>query len=851
MENPLVCNKNIITYFDETLNKNIELDQKNIYKYFKHVFILVKKNNKNIPVEFYNRVISKELFTQINSDLLIHKVSINILKNKTHFNNIIMLSDEQLKIYNIFDYELNNKNIVIPILNIAYQNLLKYLEQYDSTNTLQALYNTKVINEYYEVDDIKSYASDFICQLINNLEETEYWTKNGNCLIKLTEKFRKRRLTFQCDRMVDKQLSKIIKNIFNKTNIKNENYLAELDMKTDKNTNFNELDFYKISTKSEFSKEDINQLFTTLNSKQKFLLLANLMISKKYCQLVVNNSFILQLMSCELIEYYSLFRYLLSYAWIKFYLEECIKKTSIKTKDDIIFDINTASMLPVYPFHHDKPKNNPYMPLLIADSELKVYVGGVCNQIKNTPKICNLSEFKTRMNIFCTNDPNLDLFENIDFVKYKIAVTGSIITACIQKAHPLMTLFDTKDTNETLKFINYFNEYYARADIDIMFIAKDTYEFIDNVNKFYEQLVVNITKINSEKPLVGFELYNCLQFQEHIKLKLNKIGYLFVSEDFINNNIYFEDLTITNKIKYITDNIEEPEIKNKFRSYYEKLCISKYNEMVDGLSDKQIEDLKTNYPDMFQLDNIDFRIYINKIIDRKFINETANIIKNNYSRDIDLVFTYKYKIESPYLNHSLELFPIKYNDFMSVVSRFHLPCVRGYYDGSNVYLTPSCISAHQTYMNMDIKYISGSKDPYDIINKNRMRGFGTWLNSTERKQYLKYCKEVPYWSNLYSINPSTNDRIASSSLFGALYTNHKLYKPRLYNIDYFIDTTYVDINDRYADVDIYRDAYRKAAHSIHYDKELEQHNLVSINTDGSIMPVKKWIINYIYYKKNN
>lgn len=43
MENPLLCNKNIITYFDESVNKNIDIDQKNIYKYFKYVFILVKK----------------------------------------------------------------------------------------------------------------------------------------------------------------------------------------------------------------------------------------------------------------------------------------------------------------------------------------------------------------------------------------------------------------------------------------------------------------------------------------------------------------------------------------------------------------------------------------------------------------------------------------------------------------------------------------------------------------------------------------------------------------------------------------------------------------------------------------
>jgi hypothetical protein len=48
-----------------------------------------------------------------------------------------IVSDDQLKPYNIFNYTHGIKNIIIPIFNIAYQNLLKYLEQYDSMNTLE------------------------------------------------------------------------------------------------------------------------------------------------------------------------------------------------------------------------------------------------------------------------------------------------------------------------------------------------------------------------------------------------------------------------------------------------------------------------------------------------------------------------------------------------------------------------------------------------------------------------------------------------------------------------------------------------------------------------------------------
>lgn len=854
MENPFFNHKHTILYFDESQNQYVEIDQKNVYKYFKNVFILTKKNNKNIPTEFYNQKIPIDVFMDVTSNLLIHKVSINILKNINHFNNIIMMSNEQLQSYNIFAYELKEKNIVIPILNVTYQNLLKYLEQYESSNTLQNLYNTKVLNSYFGVDDINSSASEFICQLINNLEETDYWTKSGNCLTNLTDKFKKRKLTFQFARMTDKNLANIIKKIFNNPNTKHENYICELEIKDEmkdetkdeikdyeNHIKRDEFGYYKISAKDDFTKEDINNLFSVLNEKQKFLLFTTLMVSKKYCHLVVNNIFILELMQETLKEHTQLFQYLLSYSWIRFYFEECIKKTFVKTTDDFIFDINTATLLPSYPFSHANPKVNPYMPILVSDDELKPYTN-VCgifdHSSKELSKICNYNEFKTRMNIFCTNNPDQDLFEGIDFNKVKCAITGSIMTACLQKAHPLMNLLKNHNNiTETEKFINFFNEYYAKADIDVMFMTRDNYEFIDNVTQFYNQLVNNICKFNSNVDA------------KHIKLLLNKINYLFVSENFILKNIHFEDETITNKLKYILDNIEEEFIKAKFRSFYEKLCIEKSKELTKNMTADQIDKLKIKYPDIFTIDTINFRIYINKVMDRKFINETTDtLIRSIYSQDIDLVFTYKYKIESPYLNHSLELFPIKYNDFMSVVSRFHLPCVRAYYNASNVYLTPSCISAHQTYMNIDYKYISGTKDPFDIINKNRMRGFGTWLNTNEKKQFLKYCKEAPFWSNLYSVNSKTSDRIANANIFGILHLNHKLFRPRLYNMDYYIDSIYVDVNNRYEDVNLINGAHKKGDVIASFDKiklikkDIEYHNLTAINYKGLIVPFKKWTI---------
>jgi hypothetical protein len=870
IENPFLNNKSTITHFDESEGKSVEIDQTNAPKYFSHVFILAKRNNEPIPSDFYNWQVSSDVFEQVSSNLLIHKTSIKVLKNKTHFDNCIMLSEKQLKPYNIFNYELANKNIVIPIFNVEYINLLQYLEQYESNDNLQSIYNIKVLNKYFGVDDSNFKANEFVCQIINNLEESEYWTNYYNCLINMSNKFKDRTMSFQSTRMTDKNVASIVKKIFDvKTtnDTKKEDYIKEIELTpVSKKDDYIDISsviekkgyrLYKIGAKCEFTRQDINQLFSVLNEKQRFLLFANLIASKKYCHLVLNNEYILQIMKKEMEQFAPLFKYLMSYAWIRFYVEECLKKTWVKTSDDFIFDINTASKLPVFPFNHAKPKENPYSPILVSDSELKP-TENLCgisdySTIYGPQGISNLDEFRIRMNIFCTGNPNNDLFEGFDFDKHKVAITGSLMTACLQKFHPLMSRFSNSDT-QTEKFINYFNEYYANSDIDVMFMIKNNFQFVENVHEFYNQLVLNVCKFNA--PYAE---------PSHVKLILNKLGYLFVNEEFINKNIHFDESTqITNKVKYVIENISDDIVKSKFKPFYEQLRIQKYNEIVKDYSDEEIVQLKKRYPDIFTHEGVDFRVYVNHNTNKFKPSETKHIdediseqedqeigSEHKVTGEIELVYTYKYKIESPHLNHSLELFSLKYDDFFSIVARFHLPCVRGYYNGSNVYLTPSCISAHMTYMNLDYKYITGSKDPFDIINKNRMRGFGTWLNSNEKKLFVKYSREVPFWNNLYLVDSSSSETEAAKNIFGTVSINHKLFRPRLYNMDSFVNAMFVDTSNRYNDssaTPIIYDNSRGMASYVQEKfqsvgiKEINWDNFISIDKDGYIVPLKKWVI---------
>ena len=52
LENPFLNNKTPINYRDDNSEEVIELDQENISRYFSHVYVLVKRNNDPISVDF-------------------------------------------------------------------------------------------------------------------------------------------------------------------------------------------------------------------------------------------------------------------------------------------------------------------------------------------------------------------------------------------------------------------------------------------------------------------------------------------------------------------------------------------------------------------------------------------------------------------------------------------------------------------------------------------------------------------------------------------------------------------------------------------------------------------------------
>jgi len=788
----------------------------NDYSSYDVIYILAYNNSEPINDAIYSLRINKEVFNEISKNLVLLKAPKILFHNYTHLNKINILSSNLIQKYNIYNYKLNDKNLVLPMLNISYYNIKLYLSQYNLNNELVDIYKLLILNKYFNVE-IKGNILQNLQKYINNLNETNYWTNYHMCSgINLTSYFEERKV-----KNINKVFGDYLKDIHKKTN-----YIDPSKIMTKYN--------FKVNENNIFAKENILEILDNLPEKEQYLLICNLLITKSYCHLILNNIDILKIMKTKFKKYAQVFRYLIGYAWIRFYIEESMKKSYITKDDQFIFDINTASELPVYPFSIKYPKLNPYMPILVSDKALnsEFNVGCISDYKKKTKiitnaGICNLEEFKKNVNIFCTGDPNFNIFNNVQWDKDKIALGGSIMCACIQKYHPLNNNFNNYTSDSRLK--RYFNEYYAKSDIDVMFLTDNYFDFYNKVKRFNNQIIENVCK------------YNSYAEQSHFKLCCDKQVFLFITEKDI------EDILINNK-NYDKDDIindlENSNIKALFRNLLDAELIKYKEKVLSKINSADLKQYETDYPDYIDFSDLNFKL---RLQNKK--NDSDEKIE---SYNTNICVGYKYKIVSPHLHYPFELFMAKYDDFFATVHNFHLPCVRAYYNGNNVYMTPSCISAHLTCMNLDYKYFTGNSSPIEIINKYRMRGFGTWLNEDEKIVYLKYTSEKPFWQNLYNINLKAMCTIRSS--LGTLDLNHKLFFPRLYNLEDFHESgQLVDINKGYFQNNL---TNHKITFRSEYFNEIDEsfnnspnvtiiniiHHLETINSNGSISPVKKWVI---------
>lgn len=293
---------------------------------------------------------------------------------------------------------------------------------------------------------------------------------------------------------------------------------------------------------------------------------------------------------------------------------------------------------------------------------------------------------------------------NIDIFK-NLDWTNLAITGSVIPA--TCRQYDPMEIDGGYTTTKFFDTYYGDSDIDVMCDFPDQKSFIDKVNYFASVVKTNI--LEKFQQIEG----------EPIVIEIFKTGILHI------NKKHYGDEKIT------------------LESAYNMYC---------NLKNAETKYTEPEYQIINKLCTIDqFKYYI-------------------YTNDNDKPMTYgeniKYHISSPFLTRKFEIFKIKYN-FLATIGRFHLPCVRGYYNGTNVYLLPSAISALLTNKCMDYKYFAGLRSPFEIILKYNFRGYSIMLNKKEMIKIVEYIKNTEKWSKLYKVDNTFNTRT-----FNSYYTNH-------------------------------------------------------------------------------
>ncbi|AYV79636.1 MAG: hypothetical protein Faunusvirus31_6 [Faunusvirus sp.] len=883
---------------------------KYIYKSFPRLLIVCLKNTASFDQSVYDLQIDAEKFRTVLGNYMIVEGSMKMLSNLTHKKNLVGMNAAVLELINHDKLTLNDRELVLPCVEISENDIKMYTKQFTGHTSLADIYKVKVLNDYFGNSSTNEMIRYNMMNQIKSMTESAYWSMQYNCRLNISKQMMARGFNLSLSqRLEDLEVAKVLKKL-NESPQDGGNYLNFLYKKTDfvDGASMVQRNGYKLYRVVDIkpdaiTNEHINSLFDTIRGeKETYNLLISLLTSREHCHLVLANAYVLRKYSDMFKKFIAPFKYAVAYGWVPFYLEESIKRTRITNKDRFVISIDTAACLPVFPFDYTDPTSSPYSTLLVSqeiiDAKHNVLGLGFSPTYKDYG-IGTLNEFKHKMNIFTNGNSKESIFEGMDWTGR--AISGSIMSACVPRRHPLTELFRKKYKTEDEMTFRYFNEYYANSDIDLMISATkqttgnspdDLYAYIDEAHKIFTLIQKNVVKQANVAPDV-------------VKLVPYKTGAIFVNQEFIKRNIVQKNTKYT--FEYIILHINDDDVKDLFYTRYvaEKFASNKTfigtdkwnnpqyqtcfkmldiadimvvfiktpqdkkmeadKEVVmksttdDAKKDEKNEKKEEKEGDAERTDEIkeEDDVQYQDTEDKEEKDEDAVVDADFKADDTNCVFAYKenikFKIESKAMLHNIEMFPTKYKDFWSMVSKFHLPDVRALYDGVTVYMLPSAITAFMTFMNIDYKYFAGSKDPIEIINKNRGRGWGTYLNSAEKIRFAQYSTMIKKWQKLYGVKTSNVSSV--NALFGVANIQDNLFKPRRINTDQYENVVPVEDNYDSGVVMNYIDSAAKLeeAYKTMFDYTEGTFKLLhmkAINRLGYINPLCKWIFDAAYSSIN-
>lgn len=796
--------KNVLLDYQNNLvinGETIDITYSNAYMYFKKMHIVCPISSVN---KFYlNEVVTDKMNSMIKDNMIVHTLdNLSLLTNNFFSSNMKILSKEQLDKFRNIGQEFNKNNLVIFIISINYFNLKNFLDMFERNKTIEDLHKIIIMSDFFKLDKNHYKVNSEITKIISNLDGHNFWSLpyntqyNYDFIIK--------------NRVIEK---------YNSVNT-NVNSYDTLIIPLHKKLNISNLEnngkkIFRKVVPSDYSIDMTNQLFKYFMidenkmSNINNIIVEQFMINPSLCHLIVNNPFILEKVKHNNL-FDNKFKKNLGYCWLRFYNDELIKENNINKNDYNIFSINTASILPSYPIDGYNLKENPYFSMMVSDKIINASNNILGIMVDKNIRLANFNEFQRNLNIFITGKPYINIFEGIDLVEKNIAICGSILPACSVLHHPNLSKFNNNmlamnEDEEVVDAIQrrFYAEYYSKSDIDMMISNCNHYKFCKIANDVYNDLLLNFCRFFRDAEPELFKLQ-----------EIKSIG-LFMTEKYLKENNFTD--TMIKQLKEFIENNDNDNIYNMVKvniaNIYDNIIINEYNELND--SDKKYCDnfLPTFKTKFDELKSKNILVEFNtKIVDTIFGSETE---------EIKVYVNTKYCVSSPFLNHDIEIFRNKDKDPFYLISKFHLNCVRGYYDGMDVHMLPSCITALKTFINMDFKYFAGKRSPYKIINKYRMRGFGTILNKKEISEYTKYINTTPFkkFFNNSCNNPTCTNCSRST---GFIDCNNRFFNPRKEFPEDFVEDK----------IQIFDLAYNNVNHKIVINNN---YSPLVISTNGSII----------------
>jgi hypothetical protein len=886
---------------------------------FSRVLILCLTNNFNPSIDgisdFFTSDATMDKLRHLKHLVTIVPAPFEIVNNNHHRNMLIEMGCHDVEVFLQSPLELKEVELVCCMLDVKECDVRNYCELYANSVGMKKYIGMCLMSERYEVKSIYDWNEDRVAEdsngtsnavgmrnnlfqdrlitVLNQSNEFDHWGDARNCDVQMNVSFSTRqfvpRTTAKDLEVLAPDVQTFIASLMNSKSEKNQaNYIDDNhSVRKDKPHDLtpsetikryndaNKLDrlhyFIRpiMPSESTLSREQINELFMSpsLDEKEKYYLLCNLLISKDECHHIINNRELLIYLKPMFNKYYQIIRYLFGYAWMTFYLEETIRKTRTEVTDRYVVDLETACELPTFPMVNSNIHMNPYIMAPISTENINS-----ANNVFSTAMIqtqplglCDLLEFKRRLNLYTSGNANTFILEGVSFDN--MAITGSCMTAILPKFNPLMRLF-TQDIYKPLTdsaLLRFFKEYYATSDMDVACNHRDLFDFIDHVNQIYLGVKRNLKII-----------CRTANVEDDVKLIPNKTLAIHVNEHYLKEEINKGNVPFT--LEQIINGKDTYQIKNFFYEMYYDLkrkqnlvdmdrIKSRRNAAYDEHLKHVIFDNTSLVVSMFKVDEIPHHNF--SIHDTFYILRQNSLAREGHPKEIYMRFkeSMKFKIESKLMPHSIEVFRINYDDYFSAVARFHLPCVRAYYNGKTCYMLPSAITAYMTFLNIDYKYFVGNKDPVDIINKNRMRGFGTLLNKFELNQMLQYCCKFSKWSTIMDID--TNKAATLQGVMGTLPMSHPMFRPNRaedVSMQFTVDTGAIgmagvpSMDDRmmetsYCDISYIeqiRNSYDFQSDMIsRYDDirgGLNQTLIEQLHIlpNGKVQPIKRWLIDMAY-----